>query len=148
MTKPIYIISRQRHIDHFFKVIPIIFVIYCAQCFLFKVLFPTDLSIQMWIFILGSTLLTMMGLFLNYDLHHKVKIFENHLSVKYPLLFVNQVIKLSDIKDIEVAQPGAPFSNVLLRLHNGKKLTFYFVDEAENVAKLIIGKQISYSQAA
>ncbi len=148
MTKPIYIISRQGHIDHFFRVIPIIFVIYCAQCFLFKVLFPSDISIQIWIFTLGAMLLTMMGIFLNYDLHHKVEVFENQLSVKYPLLFINKVINIHEIEDIIVAQPGAPFSNLLLKLNNGKKMTFYFVDEAENVAKLIIGKQINYSQAA
>jgi len=111
-------------------------------------LFPSDVSIGLWTFILGSMLLTMMGVFLNYDLHHKVKIFENHLSVRYPLLLVNKIINIHEIEDIIVAQPGAPFSNVLLKLNNGKSITFYFVDEAENVARLIISKQITYSHAA
>ncbi len=148
MTKPIHVITRQRHLDHFFKVIPFIFGIFVMQCFLFKSIFPNDPSIGNMCFFLGSAILLLLSLFLQYDLQHKVHIYENYITVNFKLLFINKIIKVTDIKEVIVSEQNAPFANILLNFFDGSKMNFYFVDEAEKVARIIHAQQNSYSQAA
>lgn len=132
MGQPFFKISREKHLDHMVKVAPIIVGIYALQCFFIMKMGPQEFAVN-GIMFLGACLASMIIGFITYDMTHAVNFYETHLEAEIKWLKYSQKISYYEIEQIEVSDPGQSFSTFCLTLKDGKKHTFYFVDDADKI---------------
>lgn len=123
-----YQVTREKHLDHMVKVVPLIFLGYAIQVFFLSKM-KTVLGPEAIVF-LGVSLASMISLFILHDLKHQVILFEDHLEIKF--FWVKKEILYREIERIEVSNPGESFSHLKI-FHVGKKTRLLFIDEAEAV---------------
>lgn len=131
-------ISRDKHLDHMVRVTPLLVFGYAAQSFVILKVAPGDFS-TISLSILGGILALMITAFITYDLTHKVEFFEHEIKVSF--LGSDQILRYEDIWSVEVSDEGGSFSNLSLII-NGKKKSWYFIDQAVNI-KLFIDQKKS-----
>lgn len=123
-----YQVTREKHLDHMVKVVPLIFLGYAIQVFFLSKM-KTVLGPGAIVF-LGVSLASMISLFILHDLKHHVSLFEDHLEIKF--FWMKKEILYREIERIEVSNPGESFSHLKI-FHAGKKTRLLFIDEAEAV---------------
>lgn len=77
----------------------------------------------------------MIAAFVSYDLTHIVKLEDEGLTVEMKWLGYRRELKFSEIKEITVSDPGESFSTLRITSFSGKKIGFYFVDDADKIKK-------------
>jgi hypothetical protein len=137
-------ITREKHLDHMVRVVPFIVLCYAIQSFIIFKFSPSEFS-SVGLSILGGFIALMIGGFILYDLKHRVKLFEDHLTIEF--LFSSKTIKFEDIKSIVVKDPGQTFSNLII-ITAKRKYTFYFIDDSEKIKKMIESKSQIFQMAA
>lgn len=128
-----FIITREKHLDHMVRVVPFIVFCYAIQCFMITKIGPGDFS-TISLSILGGFLALMIAAFITYDVKHQVIL--NELAIEIEFLGKKTTITYEDIWLIEINEPGQSFSNIKLQTSKGK-ITFYFVDDSEQIKKWI-----------
>jgi hypothetical protein len=136
MKKPLAKIGRQNHQNHLVKVMPILTIVYCLQCFvMYK--FAHDINIGDYALSLGVMLAGLIVAMMYYDNNHQVMIYEDHLHLSFGLFGLDKKIPLRDIVDIQVPKKECPFSNVTIVTKDDKKHIFLFVDYPVQVKQTI-----------
>lgn len=137
------IITREKHLDHMVRVVPLIVFAYAIQCYFISHMSPVAHATNGLLF-LGACLGMMIAGFVTYDLTHVVKLDYERISIEVKWLKFKNEISFADIKEVVVSHPGESFSGLKLVLQSGKKINFYFVDDAEKVKAWI--EQASHFQ--
>lgn len=143
------ILTREKHLDHMVKVVPLIVFAYAIQCYLLAQMGPMGFAVNGLIF-LGVCLVSMITGFVVYDLTHAVNFGEEELTVSIKWLGYKKILKYTDILETHVVEPGQSFSSLNLKMMSGKKFTFYFIDEADKIKSWLDKKRIQevYQAAA
>jgi hypothetical protein len=147
MTKPHRTITREKHLDHLVKVVPVIVFGYALQCYILSAMGPIALGVNTLIF-LGIALGAMIGAFITYDLKHQVEFFEDHFTIRFSFLKRQEVVSYSEIAMLEASDEEQNFSHFIIRTRQGKKYKFYFVDDAPALKKWLSERQLPQFKAA
>gem|GEM_PF-4134759 len=123
---------------------PFMTLIYLGQCYLFSNLFPT-MQVGTYCLLLGLSLVSMIGLMFHYNTQHNVNIYQSHISVDFKLLFINKVLKISEIESIHLSDPEMSFSNIVIVMNDNSKHNLYFVDDAKKVVDLISNQKKDFN---
>lgn len=138
MSETTYTITREKHLDHLVKVVPLIVLGYAIQCYVLSQLKgPLGASTLV---VLACSLVLMIAGFITYDVKHKVVLFDEHLEVSF--LSRNRSIAFHQIQEIILQEERGSFSTVLLRTDFGK-IRFYFVDDADKIKAWIESRKSS-----
>lgn len=137
------IITREKHLDHLVRVVPLVVLGYALQCYILFQL-KGELAPE-FIMILGIALVLMISSFIIYDTNHQVKINHDYLSISF--FFYQKVIPLDDIIQVQIADSQNSFDMVMLHTHHYGKIRLYFVDDAFKI-KEWIDSQKNLSQLA
>lgn len=127
-----FTITREKHLDHMVRVVPLLFFGYVIQVFFLSKM-QTALGMASLVF-LGVSLASMIGLFVIYDLKHQVTLFEDRLEINF--FGFKKSIRYSEIDEIKASTPDESFSTILIR-HERKKTRIYFVDSSDEVIALV-----------
>jgi len=95
--------------------------------------------------LLGLSLVSMIGLMFHYNTQHNVNIYQSHISVDFKLLFINKVLKISEIESIHLSDPEMSFSNIVIVMNDNSKHNLYFVDDAKKVVDLISNQKKDFN---
>lgn len=123
-------VTREKHLDHMVKVVPLIFLGYAIQVF-----FLSQMKTAMGpgaIVFLGVSLASLIALFIIHDLKHQVTLFEDHLAIEF--LWMKKSILYSDIEKTHITNPDESFSHIVI-FHAGMKTRLFFVDDAKTVTE-------------
>lgn len=134
------IITREKHLDHMVKVVPLIVFAYAIQCYFIAQMGPVEYATTGLLF-LGACLGMMIAAFVTYDLTHIVKLDDEGLSIEMKWLGYRREMKFSELSEIHVSEPGESFSTIKIVSKSGKKYGFYFVDDAEKIKAWIEEKR-------
>lgn len=137
-------ITREKHLDHMVRVVPLIVFGYALQSYVILRVSPGEFS-QVCLSIMGVLLAAMIGAFIYYDLKHTVCFFEGHLEITFAGRHTR--ISYEDIREIEIQDPGQSFSSLRLSTAKGK-ITFFFVDDAEKIQSFITERKAPLRSAA
>lgn len=142
------IITREKHLDHMVKVVPLIVSAYAIQCYFISSMSEAGFAIDGVIF-LGACLIMMIVAFVTYDLTHIVKVEEEGISISVGWLGHHKFISYQDLSSIQVSEPGQTFATLKITTLSGKKFRFYFVDEADKLKECLEQKRFQeFKQAA
>ncbi len=144
MKEPCLNLTRERHLDHMVRVIPLIVMCYAFQCWAILGVKNNPLGTT-FMSISGCCLAFMIFSFIFYDLKHQVVLHQDHLRIKF--LFVSRVVYFSDISEIRVSDPEGSFSNLTIS-HNGRKSRFFFADQAPVLKEWIEARRDLVKKAA
>lgn len=147
MSEKIFVVSRDKHLDHLVRVVPFIVALYAFHCFFIMRLIPVDFVINGQ-FILGGGLGLLIGCFVSYDLTHVITLDEKALNVKISWLGYNKTLPYSEVSEVQIREPGQSFATVTIVTQSGKKYSFYFVDDADKIKSWIEQKRISEFKSA
>lgn len=136
MIKDEFKISREKHLDHMVRVVPLLVLAYGIQCYFIMSHGPEEFA-KNGLFFLGACLVIMISGFITYDLTHVVNFQADHLSISVSWLRYAKEISYHEIKSINVSDPGSNFSTLQLETINGKKYGFYFVDDADKIKQWV-----------
>lgn len=125
-------ITREKHLDHMVRVTPLIFLGYGLQCY-FLMAMNTEGQLTKHLIGLGIALATMIGLFLVHDVYHQVNLYNDHLESGWRFFGKKRTISYSEITKIDISEADQKFASLILRLHNNKKIVFYFVDAPDEL---------------
>ena len=140
-------ITREKHLDHMVKVVPVIVLGYALQCYMIMKLGPGNFAQNSLLF-LGLCLVAMIAGFITYDLKHKVE-FKDRELVFYFAPFHNHItLSYHEIVSVELSEAGQSFATLTLLTSSGKKYRFYFVDEADKIKSWLDDKKSPSSQLA
>lgn len=142
-----YQVSREKHLDHMIKVVPLIVLAYALQCYIILHVGANTFATDSLIF-LGLGLCSMIAGFITYDLHHKVMMNDTHLEISFKLLGYARKFSLNDIKKIDTADPDQNFSTVTIWFKDGNKISIFFADDAAGIKKWIENRQLENQQLA
>lgn len=138
-------ITREKHLDHMVKVVPLLVLAYAIQAyFIFQIKGPEFTKDCM--VLLGLGLIFMILSFIVYDTKHHVQCFENHLMINF--LFYHHSINYHEITRIVLDDDKSSFSKLTLHCQNGKKFHFYFIDDGDKIKEWINSKTNTQSLAA
>lgn len=141
------IITREKHLDHMVKVVPLITFAYAIQCYFIFQMEPVEYATNGLLF-LGACLGMMISAFITYDMTHVVKLDETSAIIEMKWLGYQREVKFSDLKEVSVSEPGESFATLKLVTKSGRSYKFYFVDEAEKVKTWIEEKRFSETKIA
>ena len=147
MTKAEFCITREKHLDHMVKVVPFIVAAYAVQCYFITKIGNVDFAVD-GLFFLGGCLVLMIIGFTTHDLTHIAKFQEETFSVSVNWLNYHRTYSYQDLSTIEISEAGQTFATLNLTTHNGKKISFYFVDEADKLKVWLEKKRLPELQAA
>lgn len=147
MKSPITMITREKHLDHMVRVVPFIVVAYAIQCYFISQMGGTGFAIN-GLFFLGGCLISMITAFVTYDLTHTVNFKDEECEVSIKWLNYHRTIKYADIAEARVTEPGQTFSTLKLKMHDGRKFGFYFIDDADRIKAWLEKKRIPELQMA
>jgi hypothetical protein len=147
MTKSEFYMTREKHMDHMVKVVPFIVCAYALQCYFIVKLGPIEYAVD-GLYFLGGCLISMILAFVTYDLTHVVKFQEDTFSVSIKWLNYERIYAYRDLEQIEVSEPGQSFGTLMITTRSGKKIGFYFVDEADKIKAWLEKKRTPEMQVA
>jgi hypothetical protein len=136
MSEIIKRIQRQHHLQHLTQIAPFITVAYLLQCYMMASFFK-DVGISQFAIPLAISLAVMLGALVIYDCYHYMNICEDGLEIGFTPLNIKTNVPYSQIKEVEVFDPEAHFSTLILHFHNDSKKIIYFVDEAILIKAII-----------
>lgn len=140
-----FVLSREKHLDHMVKVVPLIVLGFAIQSYVLMSM-KNSLGINS-VFVLGACLCAMIGAFIIHDIKHVVTFHSDFLESKF--LFFSHKVFYKDISGISISDPKQSFATLRFKA-NGKKHTYFFIDDAEEIKSFIEAAQapVSKSQAA
>ncbi len=143
MKEPLLKLSREKHLDHMVRVVPLIVMAFAIQCYILSQM-ETALGSSTFI-VLGVCLSMMILGFITYDLQHKVEFFDDYMVVEF--LGMHNKIFYSEISKIDVEESHHTFGSIkFFHKHGSNKC--YFVDDVDKLKSFIEEKQKVVSQAA
>jgi hypothetical protein len=142
MDKDQFHLSREKHLDHMARVVPFIVMGYALHSYVLLKITPKGFGSQGLVF-LGVMLAVMIAALIVYDVTHKVQFDKSTLTISMKWGQYQRVIHYPDIASIEVRDPGESFSTLIFRLQSGKKIRFYFVDDAQKIKEWIDEKKLT-----
>lgn len=138
MNENTYTITREKHLDHLVKVVPLIVLGYAIQCYiLMQLRGPLGPST---LILLACSLAFMIACFITYDIKHQVVLSNEHLEVSF--FFFHTKISYQEIKEIKLSDEISSFSTVLLKTQK-KNIRLYFVDDAVKIKEWIESRKSS-----
>lgn len=126
--KPPFSITREKHLDHMVRVVPLIALMFGVQGYILMKIHEGLGGAA--IFVLAGCLISLITAFITYDVKHQVTFFEGHLEMKF--MGLKKSISYSDITAVFVSEAGQTFASVHLKTTTGKH-TFFFVDDADAI---------------
>lgn len=136
-------VTREKHLDHLVRVVPLIVLGYGIQCYIFMQMKGPFSSTTC--LILGAMLIFMICSFVFYDVNHQITLNEDHLEFRF--LTLKKVISYQDIVSIEITDPTETFGTVMIRAKHGK-FRLYFVDDIDKIKQWIENRKESLPLAA
>lgn len=125
-------ITREKHLDHLVRVVPLIVMGYAIQSY---ILLQMETAIGMGsILFLGVALAAMVAGFVTYDLKQKVTIFEDRLESEF--FFFRKTIYFHEITSVDISETKQTFASIIIRTGKKKKV-YYFIDQPEDIRNLI-----------
>ncbi len=136
VPKPVYEVSRQEHLNHLQRMMPLLAGIYFFQCFLLWH-FITDMPVGDICFLVAVFISAgISGLYM-YDNYQKTLIFGDSILSYFELWGGARIYSLSEVKSIRADASELAFGHLELEFNNGDTLRLYFIDRASEVAKLV-----------
>lgn len=125
--------TRHNHLVHMNKVLPLLAIIFIAQCFFIPQVFP-ELQLGNLYFIMSIALCCGVFTLYLYDTQLQVFIKDDHLHWQIPALKIQRQYSLIDLQTVDVFDPEQPFSNLKLSFGLKKKvINLYFIDNPEKI---------------
>lgn len=128
-------VERNNHLQHLVNVAPLITFAFGIQCWLISAFFPKQ-SLSHFAIPLALSLVIMMAGLVMYDTFSKFHMYESYLEIKSFLGF-KRLITYEEIVDVEIMDPEASFTNLILKLNNDKYKLIYFIDDASIIKEII-----------
>jgi hypothetical protein len=141
------VITREKHLDHMVKVVPFIVAAYGLQCYIIMQMSTLSFSSNGLLF-MGLCLVLMIGAFITYDLKHKVALYEDHIDASINIFNYRKQIFYQDISTVQVSEKNQTFASLIIKTHQGKKITFHFVDDADKIKQWLDQKCFTNLKAA
>ncbi len=136
MKKVPFVISRENHLDHMVKVVPLIVMGYALQCYFIMNAGHTGFATNCLLGLAVGLGLMIVG-FITYDLKHFVCFSEESLEIKF--LGRSQTIAYHDPKKVEIGNEGShTFTTLTLTIMNGQKHRIFIIDDAEKIKAWIL----------
>lgn len=118
-------LSREKHLDHMVRVVPLIVLGYALQSYvLLQMKSPLSMNA---VFVLGASLIAMIGAFVAYDVKHEVEFFEDHFTVGF--FGIKKKISYSEVKSVVVKETEQTFTSLKIQTTHAS-FHFRFVDNA------------------
>jgi hypothetical protein len=134
--KPVFEVTRQEHLNHLQRMMPLLAGIYLIQCFLL-LNFITDMPVGDICFLVAIFIsVGICGLYA-YDNYQKTLIFGDSILSYFELWGGAKIYSLSDIKTVRADSSDLLFGHLEIEFKNGERLRLYFIDRTSDVAKLI-----------
>jgi hypothetical protein len=149
-SSPIFTIKREKHLQHLVNVAPFVAVAFVVQCYLLTYFFQ-DAPISHFALPLAISLSLMISGLVIYDSYHFLECHSDHFQLGFKFFNLKQQYFYHEISHVEVLEPEASFSSLVIHFITKNKKVIYFVDDAESVKKIIEGyqqKNHPYQQAA
>jgi hypothetical protein len=129
-------LTREKHLDHMVRVVPIIVLGYAIQGYIIK---GMDTPIGgTCLMVLGGLLVSMIIGFITYDVKHTIELQDSQIEIQF--FHWKKVIHYQDILTVENTSPQHHFGTITLKTTKGTQ-RFYFVDKAEKVKELLNKKR-------
>jgi hypothetical protein len=129
-------VERNNHLQHLVNIAPLIVFAYGIQCWMIATFFP-DQKLSHFCMPLAIALVVMLSALVIYDSFSHFEMFESHLKIRFAPLGKTKTINYSDIKDVEILDAEASFTNIVIRMHDDSYKLVYFIDEAVAIKELI-----------
>lgn len=127
-------LTHEKHLDHLVRVVPLLCFAYGVQSYM-MLNFARGGSTSLLIFTLGVSLALSVTALITYDYKSVLKWTSDHLVLKTPWHFDFKTIQFSEIMQIEIIGEEEEFQTVIIKLHNKKRYSFYFVDNGYELKK-------------
>lgn len=134
MNEPMKTIKRDHHLNHLTNVAPFICAVYVIQCYMLSYFFK-EAPVSQFAIPLAFGLVFLMGSLVFYDTYHKVDLFHDHLCIKF--MGFEQKVSYKEIEQIDVLEPDAGFTSIILHLNKRQKKIIYFADDALEIKNFI-----------
>jgi hypothetical protein len=129
-------ITREKHMAYLTRLMPLLALALVAQCILYMQWAPIEIAVDVSIFEGIGIILFAIG-FALYDHFHIVSLHRNHLSIKFPLLSIEEDILYSQIQSIDVEATKHAYYNVTLTLRDGAQYKLYYLDDVQELKCLV-----------
>jgi hypothetical protein len=147
MTNAEFCVTREKHLDHMVKVVPFIVCAYAIQCYFISKVDTVDIAAN-GLFFLGGCLVFMITGFIIYDMTHTVTFENEKFTIEVKWLKYSKTFTYFDITNVEISEAGQSFATLTLTTKDGKKMGFYFVDEADKIKTWLEQKRIPQLRSA
>jgi len=135
--KQLHHLTREAHLQHLLKMMPILTFLFGLQCLTLPLLFP-GLELGNMYLALAGFIVGGIGSLYFYDTQVKTFLDETHLHWQIPLLKLKKKYLLKELLVIDVLEPEGSFSNIRLVFSKGKICHLLFVDKPAQSAKIIL----------
>jgi hypothetical protein len=138
-------VTRENHLDHMVKVVPLIVMGYAIQCYFILNAGHTSFAVNCLLG-LAVGLGLMIISFITYDLKHHVQFSAEALEIHF--YSFSKKITYEDILTVELSQEGQSFSTMTLIIKNGSKYRLFFIDDADKIKAWLMEQKTPQSLAA
>lgn len=142
MEKTPYKVTREHHLDHMVRMVPIIVLGFAIQCY---VLYQNPHFIGWTMPALAFGLITMITAFVSYDIKHHVTLMETGIEVNF---IIQTHITYEEIVKVETSHEDGTFGTLTIHCVQGKKHKFFFVDNVTKVQEMIMSHKYVEAKAA
>jgi hypothetical protein len=129
-------IERNFHLEHLANVAPLIVFAYGIQCWLMMHFFEGH-KLSTFAVPLAISLGLMIVSLVVYDSYYNLTLFDDHLEISFSPLGIKKEVSYADLKEIEVLDESASFSNIIFVTNDGHSKVLYFVDDANSIKEFI-----------
>ena len=140
-----FVVSRENHLDHMVKVVPLIVLGYALQCYFILNAGHTAFATNCLLGLAVGLGLMIVG-FITYDLKHHVKFSSDSLEMSF--LGSTKMISYQDITHIEVSHEGQSFTTLTLTIMSGRKYRMVFIDNADKIKAWLLEQKTPLAKAA
>ena len=142
MEKSPYKLTREHHLDHMVRMVPIIVLGFAIQCY---VLYQNPNFIGWTMPALAFGLILMITAFVSYDMKHTVYLTDSGIVVSF---IKDSHIHYEDIVKIDTHHEDGTFGTITIHCTQGKKHTFFFIDNVNKVKDMILSYKHVEAKAA
>ncbi len=146
MEAPHHQLTHEKHLDHLVRVVPLLCLAYGLQSFM-MIQYAAGGPTGNLIILLGLSLALSVLALVTYDLKHRVGWDEHGFHYQGPWELKGHDISREEISAIEIIGAPEEFQTVVVKMHNQRKITFYFVDNGYDF-KYAMEFKASLQQAA
>ncbi len=148
MEKPTHQFTREKHLDHLVRVVPLLTLAYGVQSWLMLQWAgegPTGALLTLLGVSLAASVLGMVG----YDQRHQVSWDEDGFRVRAPWKWGETVVARSQVAEVDVEGAEDEFQTVTVSFHGKRrKMTFWFVDNGHEFKAAMTAAPVEEKKAA